>query len=67
VLVAPRTLLTEFSRIHAADIVLPLAEKSQPDLRIRCVVPPNKAQAILLERLGLALPQRLNVPTMPQM
>lgn len=64
---APRTLLTEFSRIHAADIVLPLAENTQRELRIRCVVRPDKAQAILLERLGLTLPQRLNIPTMPQM
>jgi transposase len=64
---APRTLLTEFSRIHAADIVLPLAEQTQRELRIRCVVRPDKAQAILLERLGLTLPQRLKVPAMSQM
>jgi transposase len=64
---APRTLLTEFSRIHAADIVLPLAEKTQRELRIRCVVRPDKAQAILLERLGLTLPQRLKVPAMTEM
>jgi len=64
---APRTLLTEFSRIHAADIVLPLAENTQRELRIRCVVRPDKAQAILLDRLGLTLPQRLNIPPMPQM
>jgi transposase len=64
---APRTLLTEFSRIHAADIVLPLAEKTQREMRIRCVVRPDKAQAILLERLGLTLPQRLKVPVMTEM
>jgi transposase len=64
---APRTLLTEFSRIHAADIVLPLAETNQRELRIRCVVRPDKAQAILLERLGLTLPQRLKVPVMTEM
>jgi hypothetical protein len=58
----PRTLLTEFSRIHAADIVLPLADASGRELRIRCVVRPDTAQAILLERLGLTLPQRLKVP-----
>ena len=62
---APRTILTEFSRIHAADIVLPLAEASSRELRIRCVVRPDPAQAILLERLGLTLPQRLKAP--PQM
>jgi transposase len=64
---APRTLLTEFSRIHAADIVLPLAQKAQRELRIRCVVRPDKAQAILLERLGLTLPQRLKIPAMTEM
>ncbi|HWR88092.1 MAG TPA: IS1634 family transposase [Acidiferrobacterales bacterium] len=64
---APRILLTEFSRIHAADIVLPLAENTQRELRIRCVVRPDKAQAILLERLGLTLPQRLKVPAIPEM
>jgi len=30
---SPRTILTEFSRIHAADIVLPLAEASERGLR----------------------------------
>jgi transposase len=64
---APRTILTEFSRIHAADIVLPLAEKAQRELRIRCVVRPDQAQAILLQRLGLTLPQRLKVPAMTRM
>jgi transposase len=60
---APRTILTEFSRIHAADIVLPLADADDRELRIRCVVRPEPAQSILLERLGLTLPQRLKVPT----
>ena len=64
---APRTILTEFSRIHAADIVLPLAEKTQRELRIRCVVRPDQAQALLLERLGLTLPQRLKLPAMTEM
>lgn len=63
---APRTILTEFSRIHAADIVLPLAESNQRELRIRCVVRPDQAQAILLERLGLTLPQRLKAPAMSE-
>jgi len=61
---APRTLLTEFSRIHAADIVLPLADASGRELRIRCVVRPDAEQAILLERLGLTLPQRLTPPAL---
>ena len=64
---APRTILQEFSRIHAADIVLPLVEAKKPELRIRCVVRPDREQAILLEHLGLTLPERLRPPQMPQM
>ena len=29
---------------------------------IRCVVRPDKAQALLLDRLGLELPERLRIP-----
>ena len=59
---SPRTILTEFSRIHAADIVLPLADASQSELRLRCVVRPDREQAILLQHLGLTLPERLRPP-----
>ena len=64
---SPRTILEEFSRIHAADIVLPLADASKRELRIRCVVRPDREQAILLEPLGLKLPERLRPPQMPEM
>ncbi len=64
---SPRTVLTEFSRIHAADVVLPLADGSARELRLRCVVRPEPAQALLLERLGLTLPQRLRMPPNAQM
>ena len=56
---APRTIPTELSRIHAADIVLPLADASRKELRLRCVVRPDREQAILLQHLGLTLPERL--------
>jgi transposase len=59
---SPRTILTELSRIHAADIVLPLAGASRGELRIRCVVRPEREQTLLLQRLGLALPERLRAP-----
>jgi len=59
---SPRTILNELSRIHAADIVLPLADASPRELRIRCVGRPEREQTILLQRLGLALPERLRVP-----
>jgi hypothetical protein len=59
---SPRTILKELSRITAADIVLPLADDSKRELRIRCVVRPERDQQILLDHLGLQLPQRLKAP-----
>lgn len=46
---------------------IPPGSNTQRELRIRCVVRPDKAQAILLERLGLTLPQRLKLPAMTKM
>ena len=59
---SPRTLLAELGRIQSSDVVLPLADGSGRELRIRCVVRPDKAQALLLDRLGLRLPERLRIP-----
>ena len=59
---SPRTILTEFSRIQSADIVLPLADGSKRELRLRCVVRPDREQELLLQRLGLTLPERLRPP-----
>jgi hypothetical protein len=42
---SPRTILTELSRIHAADIVLSLADGSKRELRLRCVVQPRNASS----------------------
>ena len=58
---SPRTILTELSRIHSADVVLPLADTTERELRIRCVVHPEREQQLLLQRLGLKLPRRLSV------
>jgi transposase len=57
---SPRTIFDELKRIQSTDIVLP-AEDGR-ELRLRCVVRPDAAQAALLDRLGLDLPQRLRVP-----
>jgi transposase len=62
---SPRTILSEFSRIHAADIVLPLADGSKREIRLRCVVRPDREQELLLQRLGLTLPERLRQPLDP--
>ncbi len=60
---SPRTLLQELAAItqhrrHPADGGPPGRE-----LRLRCVARPDRAQAVLLERLGLRLPERLRMPT----
>lgn len=64
---SPRTILTELSRIHSADIVLPLADGSKRELRLRCVVRPEREQHLLLQHLGLTLPERLRPPTWDKM
>jgi transposase len=58
---SPRTLLEEFERIRSTDVVLPLAQEPGRELKLRCVVRPDKAQAILLQRLGLRLPERIRI------
>jgi hypothetical protein len=58
---SPRTILEELARIQSTDVVLPLADGSDRELRIRCVVRPDAAQAALLDRLGLRLPERLRL------
>ena len=65
---SPRTILDEIGRIQSTDVVLPLAEDPNRKLRIRCVVRPDQAQALLLDRLGLRLPERLRPPpSIPEM
>ena len=59
---SPRTILEEIGRIQSTDVVLPLADDPNRKLRIRCVVRPDPAQAMLLDRLGLRLPERLRIP-----
>lgn len=51
------TLLEEFARIDSTDVTLPTTDGRT--LKIRCVVRPDQAQSILLDRLGLELPHRL--------
>lgn len=58
---SPRTILQELAAINSTDLVLPIAVAPPRDLRLRCVVRPDRAQAALLDRLGLHLPERLRV------
>jgi transposase len=59
---APRTVVDELAKIKSGDVSL--RARSQPggperQIRLRCVTEPDEAQAVLLHRLGLALPRRL--------
>jgi len=51
---APRTILEELARIQSHDVVLPTATHGV--IRLRCVTQPDAAQAALLDRLGVLLP-----------
>ena len=59
---SPRTILQELAAVQSTDIILPTATVPQRELRLRCVVRPDRAQAALLQRLGLRLPERLRMP-----
>jgi transposase len=58
---APRTLIEDLAKIKSGDVVLKARWSSgrEQGLRVRCVTTPDKAQKVLLNRLGLTLPQRL--------
>jgi transposase len=55
-----RTVVEEFSRIKACDVVLPTS--SGRPIKVCCVTRPDGAQRALLDRLGLRLPERLGRP-----
>jgi transposase len=57
---SPRTILDELSAVQSADVILPTTDGRE--LRVRCVVRPEQAQAHLLDRLGIELPKRLRIP-----
>ncbi len=58
---APRTLIEEFAKIKSGDVVLPaqMSDGGHRTIHLRCVTTPDEAQKVLLNRLGLRLPQRL--------
>jgi transposase len=58
---APRTVVEEFAKIKSGDVVLTArpASRRERQIRLRCVTTPDKAQKVLLHRLGLTVPQRL--------
>jgi transposase len=59
---SPRPILEELAHVQCTDVVLPLAEDPQREIRLRCVTRPSREQAALLDRLALRLPERLRLP-----
>ena len=55
----PRKVFAALSEVAVVDVVLP-ARNGVP-IRKRCVARPDEHQAILLQRLGLALPSSLDL------
>jgi len=53
----PRRIFEELGKISLVDVVLPT--RNGPEIRRRCVRRPTDHQAILLQRLGLALPRQI--------
>jgi transposase len=55
----PRKVLDEIAQIKAVDIALPT--KQGTVIRKRCIAQPTKPQAVLLQMLGLHLPQQMKI------
>jgi transposase len=55
----PRTVLSQLRQIQLVEVVLPT--RAGVEIRKRCISRPTEHQAILLQRLGLQLPDNLEV------
>jgi transposase len=56
-----RIILEELRRIKACDVILPTTAGRR--IRLSCVTRPDDHQRVILDNLGLALPERLGRPT----
>lgn len=54
----PRRILSELNEIRAVDVILPT--RAGTEIRKRCITRPTDHQAILLQRLKLRLPSKIN-------
>jgi len=54
----PRRVLSELSEIRMMDVILPTRDGI--DIRKRCISQPSDHQQILLEKLRLKLPRKIN-------
>jgi transposase len=57
---SPRMILEELRQLQSVDVVMPIV--GGPEVKVRCVIKPSEAQALLLDRLGIELPKRLAIP-----
>jgi len=58
----PRKVLDEIAQIKAVDVALPTRQNTV--IRKRCIAQPTKPQAVLLQMLGLHLPQQMKIQEM---
>ena len=58
---SPARALALLSTLHSADIVLPTTDGRQ--IRLRRVTTPDQPQQLLLDQLGISMPQRLSFDT----
>jgi len=57
---SPRTVMEELGHIHSGDVVLPTTTGER--IQLRSIVTPEKAQKIILQRMGIDLPKRMRIP-----
>lgn len=57
---SPRSILDSLAGIQSADVKLPT--ETGKVLRLRCVIRPEGHQQVLIQRLGLPIPQRMALP-----
>jgi transposase len=59
---APRTVIGELAKLKSGDVVLAATSPgggTERQITLRCVMEPDPAQAVILQRLGLTPPRRL--------
>ena len=56
-----RKVLDEIAQIKVVDVVMPTKSRQVGVIKKRCIAQPTKAQAILLQKLRLHLPQRMQI------
>ena len=58
----PRRVFQELSKIKVVDVILPT--RRGVEIRKRCITQPTEHQAILLQKLGLRLPESTKITEM---